>query len=101
MNFTKPGKKDLKQRIFMRTEGKEWTTIGEDSLRYVKTRVARRKNMLCKEDSDQDDEQDDKKRKRTVYFYSLLFDVDFKTPNESVYFAFSEPYTYSQIAQDL
>lgn len=52
--------------------------------------------MLTREDSDQDekDEQDEKKRKRTV-FYALMFEYEFNSPNQTVYFAFSQPYTYT------
>jgi len=41
------------------------------------------------------------KKKRVFYYYSLVFDVEFQYDNDSVCFAFSHPYTYTQILKDI
>ena len=106
MNFTKPGTQRFKQRIFVKAEAqKEWQTLS--NLQYVKTRVARRKkDCQAAADSEQDDAEDDQnaedlnKKKRTQYYYCLQFDYEFECDDDTVYFAFSQPYTYTQIMRD-
>jgi len=41
------------------------------------------------------------KKKRIFYYYSLVFEVEFQHDNDSVCFAFSHPYTYTQILKDI
>ena len=41
------------------------------------------------------------KKKRTYYFYALVFEVEFEFDDDEVFFAFSQPYTYSQIVRDV
>jgi hypothetical protein len=40
------------------------------------------------------------KKKKVFYYYSLVFDFEFEHDQDTVYFAFSQPYTYSQIVRD-
>jgi len=35
------------------------------------------------------------KKKRAFYYYSLVFEFEFEYDHDTVYFAFSQPYTYS------
>ena len=35
------------------------------------------------------------KKKRKFYYYALVFDVEFENDDDIVYFAFSQPYSYS------
>ena len=35
------------------------------------------------------------RKKRTFYYYSLVFEVEFEFDNDTVQFAFSQPYTYT------
>ena len=35
------------------------------------------------------------KKKRKFYYYSLVFEVRFDHDDDTVFFAFSQPYTYS------
>ena len=46
-------------------------------------------------------EQSPLKKKRIYYYYSLIFEVEFEYDNDTVFFAFSQPYTYTQIMRDL
>ena len=41
------------------------------------------------------------KRKKRVCYYSLTFKVQFDHPNDTVYFAYSYPYSYSDLQYDL
>ena len=41
------------------------------------------------------------KKKRQFYYYALTFEVSFDHDDDSVYFAFSQPYPYSQIAANI
>lgn len=41
------------------------------------------------------------KKKRKFYYYALVFDVEFETDLDIVYFAFSTPYSYSQVVSEL
>lgn len=40
------------------------------------------------------------KKKRKFYYYALVFDYEFENDDDIVYFAFSQPYSYSQIVSD-
>lgn len=35
------------------------------------------------------------KKKRAFYYYSLVFEFEFEHDHDTVYFAFSQPYTFS------
>ena len=41
------------------------------------------------------------KKKRKFYYYSLVFEVRFEHDDDTVFFAFSQPYTYSQVMADI
>lgn len=41
------------------------------------------------------------KKKRVFYYYSLVFEFEFEHDHDTVYFAFSQPYTYTQIVRDV
>jgi len=108
----------------------EWMSIGPEKLEFVKTKVQRRKKdaLAAGADSDQEDwveeaygndpnMQDEDgglqrltsnptsgsplKKKRKFYYYALEFEVEFEHDEDVVYFAFSQPYSYSQIVSDL
>ena len=41
------------------------------------------------------------KKKRKFYYYSLVFEVRFDHDDDIVFFAFSQPYTYSQVVAEI
>ena len=41
------------------------------------------------------------KKKKVFYYYSLNFDHEFEHDQDTVYFAFSQPFTLSQIVRDV
>ena len=41
------------------------------------------------------------KKKRKFYYYALVFEVRFEHDDDTVFFAFSQPYTYSQVMADI
>lgn len=41
------------------------------------------------------------KKKKIYYYYSLIFEVEFEYDNDTVLFAFSQPYTYTQIMREI
>lgn len=41
------------------------------------------------------------KKRRIFYYYALRFQYEFENDDDSVYFAFSEPITYTEILEDL
>ena len=41
------------------------------------------------------------KKRRVFYYYALRFQYEFENDDDSVYFAFSEPITYTEILDDL
>ena len=41
------------------------------------------------------------KKKRKFYYYALVFEVDFEFDDDIVYFAFSQPYSYSQVFSEV
>ena len=41
------------------------------------------------------------KKKRKFYYYSLVFEVRFDHDDDDVFFAFSQPYTYSQVVAEI
>ena len=41
------------------------------------------------------------KKKRKFYYYALVFDVEFEDDQDIVYFAFSTPYSYSQVVSEI
>jgi hypothetical protein len=76
--------------------------------------VARRKKDVIAADPDSEEDEDDVEadasphaqanqgvKKKKAYFYMLEFEVQFEFDQDTVYFAFSQPYTYSQITRDI
>jgi hypothetical protein len=53
------------------------------------------------QDADKDKEGGPKKMKRQFYYYALSFEVDFQYDKDTVYFAFSQPYPYTQMVKDV
>ena len=41
------------------------------------------------------------KKKRKFYYYALVFEVEFENDDDIVYFAFSQPYSYSQVISEI
>ena len=41
------------------------------------------------------------KKKRKFYYYSLVFEVQFEHDDDIVFFAFSQPYTYTQAITEI
>ena len=41
------------------------------------------------------------KKKRKFYYYALVFDIEFENDDDIVYFAFSQPYSYSQVISEI
>lgn len=41
------------------------------------------------------------KKKRKFYYYALVFEVEFENDEDIVYFAFSQPYSYSQVVSEI
>ena len=41
------------------------------------------------------------KKKRKFFYYSLVFEVRFEHDDDTVFFAFSQPYTYSQTMSEV
>ena len=39
--------------------------------------------------------------KKIFYYYSLQFDVQFEHDDDTVFFAFSQPFTYTQILKEI
>jgi hypothetical protein len=99
-------------------------------LEFVRTRVTRRRRdvLAAAQDSDQDEEeawylnnkpkagegdnftkaakesiraQSSMPKKRVFYYYSLVFDFKFEHDYDTVQFAFSQPYTHTQILKDI
>ena len=40
-------------------------------------------------------------KKKKFFYYSLCFEVHFEHNDDTVYFAFSQPYTYSQVMAEI
>jgi hypothetical protein len=41
------------------------------------------------------------KKKKVFYYYALVFNVTFEHDDDIVYFAFSQPYPYTQIISEI
>lgn len=40
-------------------------------------------------------------KRKTFYYYALVFEVEFEFDDDTVYFAFSQQYTYTQIMREI
>ena len=47
------------------------------------------------------DKQSPLKKKRKFCYYALVFEFEFENDDDIVYFAFSQPYSYSQIMSEI
>ena len=41
------------------------------------------------------------KKKKRFYYYALVFNVEFEHDDDTVFFAFSQPYPYTQILTEI
>lgn len=41
------------------------------------------------------------KKKRKFYYYALVWEMEFEKEDDVVYFAFSQPYSYSLVLSDI
>lgn len=109
MNFTKPKtmyKAGMKVCVLSNKRGDYWEKEGDD-IKYFKTAYRRKAwkkpTNLQQQESDSDDLEEfeiDAGNSRRKY-YGLEFSYTFQFDGDTVYFAYSLPYTYTQILKSI
>ena len=78
--------------------------LGGENIKYYRNHLKRKhpqKSLVPESDSDEDDEGDEgesapvEQKRRSKHYFTMSFKFTFTYANDKVFFAYSQPYTYT------